>query len=192
MSREYDLYLEQHKANVAKGFYWIRENLPEILKMYYGPEGDLEHQICYAHDASKSDPEEYVAYDRYFYGGNRSYAVCQDFNYAWLRHIHQNGHHWQHWILRNDNPDEGEIILDMPFNYIIEMICDWWAFSWNSENLNEIFNWYEQHRDYMKLSPKTRNTVEDILEKIQLKLLAIELDVDSIEVVGEVENGETL
>nr|DAE02562.1 MAG TPA: hypothetical protein [Siphoviridae sp. ctmYS12] len=30
--------------------------------------------------------------------------------------------------------------MDMPYNYIIEMICDWWAFSWNKGNLQEIFN----------------------------------------------------
>lgn len=177
MSREYDLYLEQHRENVANGFHWIRENLPEVLKLYYGSEGDLEHQICYAHDYSKDDPEEYEAYDRYFYGGNRSYAVVQDFNYAWLRHQHRNPHHYQYWILRQDNPDEGEIILDMPVNYIIEMICDWWAFSWNSGNLKEIFNWYEKHKEYIKLSDKTRKEVDWILEKIREKLDEIDKEI---------------
>ena len=62
------------------------------------------------------------------------------------------------------------IIMDMPYNYIIEMICDWWAFSWVSGNLSEIFNWYDQHKDYMKLSDQTRKTVEDILSKIKEKL----------------------
>lgn len=58
----------------------------------------------------------------------------------------------------------------MPYNYIIEMICDWWAFSWNSENLNEIFDWYDKHKNYIKLSDNTRKTVEDILSKIKDKL----------------------
>ena len=31
MSKQYDLYLEQHRSNVAKGFYWIQENLITIL-----------------------------------------------------------------------------------------------------------------------------------------------------------------
>ena len=178
MSREYDLYLEQHKGNVRKGFEWIRENLPEVLKLYYGPEGDLEHQICYAHDYSKSEPDEYEAYDRYFYGGNRSYAVVQDFNYAWLRHIHYNPHHWQYWILRQDDPNEGEIVLEIPVNYLIEMICDWWSFSWSKGDLREIFNWYDQHKDYMKLGTKTRRTVEDILDKIREKLDLLDVEAD--------------
>lgn len=166
MSIQYDNYLTQHRGNVYKGFEWMRDNMPELIKGDY----HYEWQIGYAHDISKNDPEEYDAYDKYFYGGNRSFAVVQNFNKAWLRHIHQNAHHWQHWILINDNPDEGEIILDMPYNYIIEMICDWWAFSWNKGNLYEIFNWYDEHKDYMKLSDKTRQTVNDILEKLKTRL----------------------
>ena len=130
----------------------------------------MDWQIIFNHDHSKNEPDEYSAYDAYFYGGNRSYAVVQDFNRAWLTHIHRNPHHWQHWVLINDDPNEGEIVIDMPYEYIIEMICDWWAFSWNKGNLYEIFNWYDEHKDYMKLSEKTRNTVENILNKIKEKL----------------------
>ena len=85
MSLAYDLYLEQHKGNVAKGFKWIQENLPDLLIPINGV--SYEHQICYCHDLSKDDEEEYNAYDAYFYGGNRSYQVVKDFNYAWLHHI---------------------------------------------------------------------------------------------------------
>ncbi len=28
------------------------------------------------------------------------------FNTAWLKHIHRNPHHWQHWVLFEDNPSE--------------------------------------------------------------------------------------
>lgn len=166
MSKEYDLYLQEHRANVKKGLIWIRENLPEVLEAA-GKYSDLSWQIIMAHDLSKDDQEEYDAYDVYFYGRNRSYEVMQNFRYAWLRHIHLNPHHWQYWVLINDDPDEGEIIMDMPYNYIVEMICDWWAFSWKAENLTEIFKWYDEHKDYMKLSDKTRKTVEDILQKMR-------------------------
>jgi len=166
MSVSYDLYLEQHKGNVKRGFEWIRDNLPELLKGDF----DYEWQICMSHDQSKSDPEEYDAYDKYFYGGNRSYAVVQNFNFAWLRHIHLNPHHWQHWVLIHDEPDEDMTIMEMPYNYIIEMICDWWAFSWQKGNLEEIFKWYEDHGKYMKLHDKTRKTVESILEQLKDKI----------------------
>ena len=133
MSIEYDLYLQNHKVNVKKGFDWIKENLPDLIPKDDGI--DYEHQIGFEHDASKSDPEEYEAYDAYFYGGNRSYEVVQNFRYAWLKHIHRNPHHWQHFVLLNDSPEEGEIVLDMPYNYILEMICDWLSFSMANGNL---------------------------------------------------------
>ena len=62
------------------------------------------------------------------------------------------------------------VYLDIPYNYILEMICDWWAFSWQKDNLNEIFNWYDEHKAYIKMSPKTRKSVEAILEKMKEKL----------------------
>jgi hypothetical protein len=170
MSIGYDEYLIDHRNNVAKGFQWLKENLPDIIGK--DERGEMEWQICVNHDASKNHPEEYNAYDRYFYGsGNhRSYEVVKEFNLAWLHHIHHNPHHWQHWVLINDNPDEGEIVMDMPYIYIVEMVCDWWAFSWKKGNLNEIFGWYDEHKAYMKLSTKTRKTVEDILAKIKEKI----------------------
>ena len=150
----------------------MRENIPEIFNDI--PENDFsllhEFQIRYDHDKSKDLEDEYRAYDAYFYGGNRSFEVVQNFRYAWLKHIHSNEHHWQHWVLINDDPNEGEIIMDMPYNCIIEMICDWWAFSWNKGKLDEIFIWYEEHKNYMKLSEKTRNIVESILGLIKDKL----------------------
>lgn len=58
----------------------------------------------------------------------------------------------------------------MPHNYIFEMICDWWAFSWSKGNLSEIFSWYDEHSAYIKLAPKTREIVEDILWELRGRL----------------------
>ena len=164
MSVQYDNYLTEHKENVAKGFRWLQENIPEVIK------DDFKWQICFNHDVSKTDPEEYDAYDAYFYGNNRSYSAVQNFKKAWLRHIHNNPHHWQHWILINDEPKEGMVVIDMPYIYVVEMICDWWSFSWKKGDLNEIFGWYEDRKDYMKLSANTRRSVEYILGKMKNKL----------------------
>ena len=165
MSKEYDIYLNKHKENVRKGYNWLRTNLP---KLFENQEGYWE--IDFQHDQSKFNQDEYDAYDAYFYGGNRSYAVVNEFRRAWLLHIHRNPHHWQHWVLINDDPDEGEIVLEMPYNYIIEMICDWWSFSWQKGDLSEIFNWYDEHSIYIKLAPKTRKIVEDILWELRGRL----------------------
>lgn len=167
MSKQYDAYIQEHKENLTKGFHWIRENLPELLKE---DTDDIEHVVCFQHDQSKYDQDEYDAYDAYFYGGNRSYAVVQNFRRAWLSHIHKNPHHWQHWILHRDEPNEGMVVLEMPYKYVIEMICDWWSFSWKTGKLTEIFDWYNQHKDYMKLHDRTRSLVESILDTIKNKL----------------------
>lgn len=171
MSLEYDNYLKEHKVNVGAALVWLQDNLPEVLNCTDedGNDFDWEWQIILKHDASKSDPEEYDAYDNYFYG-NKSFENTQKFNLAWLHHIHVNPHHWQHWVLINDDPKEGIICLDMPYNYIIEMICDWWSFSFKTGNLSEIFNWYDKHKAHILLSDDTREIVEDILGKIRIKV----------------------
>ena len=164
MSAEYDSYIREHTSNVLKAAEWLETNIPELNVMVYAFNNLLHH------DESKWKDDEYQAYDVYFYGNARSTEIERNFNYAWLRHIHRNPHHWQHWVLINDEPEEGEKVLEMPYNYIIEMICDWWSFSWKTGNLYEIFDWYENHKKRMILSKNTRELVEQILGQIKEKL----------------------
>lgn len=100
------------------------------------------------HDMSKNTPDEYTPYDNYFYG-EQTPAI-------------------------NDEPKEGTILIEMPYPYIIEMICDWWAFSWIKGDLSEMFAWYKDHADYIKLHNNTRSIVEEILEMIRTKLTEVE------------------
>ena len=123
-----------------------------------------------AHDLSKYGAEEYSAYDNYFYG-KKTEDVKRAFDYAWLHHIHNNPHHWQYWVLIND--EDGTKALEMPEEYALEMVCDWWAFSHKSGNLKEIFDWYKSHKKNMILHEKTRKFVEDLLDKIK-KILETE------------------
>lgn len=170
MSAKYDEYLKNHRDNVKLGCHWIRDNLPGV----WDDSKDVLFNISSFHDVTKFTPAEYEAYDAYFYGEEKTPEVVEEFNKAWLHHIHYNPHHWQHWILINGDPNEGEIVLEMPYEYVIEMICDWWAFSWAKNNLHEIFEWYDEHKAHIKLHPNTRKTVESILEKIKNKLEEIE------------------
>lgn len=169
MSVMYDRYLSEHKANVANAYRWIENNLPEIIKNG-AVKAAAEYNVVFNHDHSKDKFDEYSAYDAYFYGGNRSYKVVNDFRKAWLLHIHRNPHHWQYWVLVDDDPKEGTIALPMDYEYIVEMICDWWSFSWKTGNLYEIFNWYEEHSKHIILHDSTRKIVVDILNKIKMKL----------------------
>ena len=179
---QYNAYLKQHIANVKQGFNWMKENLPEVLNEYNYIEetqyyGELE-EIIDSHDFSKytNIPDvdkyyeltvEYQPYAEYFYG-TKTPEVREAFDKAWLAHIHANPHHWQHWILHNDT--DGVKILDMPYVFIIEMICDHWAFSWRNNNLYEIFDWYNQNKEHIMFSERTRTTYENILSKLRDKL----------------------
>lgn len=168
MSLKYDEYIDEHKYNVYRAFRWLKKN--DVLKDFSEEVLQIALWLCESkHDETKRDEEEYDAYDKYFYGGNKSYAVVNNFNYAWLHHIHANPHHWQHWVLINDDLDKAEIVLDMPDEYIIEMICDWMSFSFKKGDINELFSFYESRSNYMKLSDVTRKKVEDILDKIRIK-----------------------
>lgn len=126
------------------------------------------------HDISKFLPSEFFPYVKYFYINERfekykiEYNKIEDdkkFNYAWLFHIKRNPHHWQHWVLLED---EGNIIpLDMPYKYIIEMICDWIGASKTQGYGNNIKEWYKKNKDKMKLSIKTRSLVEYIVDTME-------------------------
>ena len=157
-------YLAEHIGNVNKGLHWMLDN----LGLSQEEKSAIVEAMTHQHDASKYDKAEYDAYDKYFYGANKTYAVVESFNYAWLHHIHNNPHHWQYWVLLEDDPEEGlpYKTLMIPLPYIFEMIADWWTFSWKNNNLFEIFNWYAEHRDKQYINPESRKILERILEKI--------------------------
>lgn len=175
MSIQYDQYISNHKSAVTQAYDWFVRNTNDVLPKENLLKTAYRRVIVDEHDLSKMSKEEYSAYDEYFYGDEKNEEINNRFQNAWLNHIHKNPHHWQHWVLIND--DEGEVVLDMEHVYIVEMICDWWSFSWmkyretlNPESLQDIFKWYDDHKDTMKLSDKTRDTVEDILGKMWMAL----------------------
>ena len=174
---KYDAYLKTHRecVNHAISFFLNRldkTKLDDILPTLNTYE--LMINVC-RHDASKNSQEEYNAYDDYFYADKRTPEILQAFDYAWLHHLHNNPHHWQYWILKED---EGSVFnnsmivkpLEMPDIFILEMLADWWSFSWRNflsshdkNDLYEVFNWYNEHTDKMLLHENTKKKVEDIL-----------------------------
>ena len=188
MSLAYDQYLRHHVQNIHTGMTWIlnhidSKDLDDILPSLNKHE--LEKRAN-NHDLTKFMENEYVPYDNYFYhGGHNTKEGQKSFDEAWLHHIHNNPHHWQYWVLIDDDGDfsigSNKVkAIDIPDKYIFEMICDWWTFSWDKfqnnmaggtqpdyQNLYEIFSWYDDHKDKMILSSTSRNKVEDILSKLR-------------------------
>jgi hypothetical protein len=170
MSKEYDEYLKGHIGAVVDATLWMCRHLHAAFDGLAVVEVLEFSANVSTHDASKRSSEEYDAYDAYFYGDKDDDA----FNHAWLHHIHHNPRHWQHWLLMNDDgkyrdPDK-VIPLEMPKAYALEMVADWWSFSWRTGNLEEVFDWYEEHRDNIILHPKTREFVESVLDEIRERL----------------------
>lgn len=177
MSFQYDQYIERHRSKVLEAFRFIQTNLPELVaEEKFSDDQPLTIRVASFegliknHDMSKYSLEEYNAYDAYFYGNNKSYQVVEEFNKAWIYHIHNNKHHWQYWVLVRDEPNGDDKCVEMPYEYVIEMICDWWSFSWSGLNLYEIFDWYTEHEERIELHPNTRKLVTYILGELKKKL----------------------
>lgn len=124
------------------------------------------------HDLSKFRPSEIIPYANFFYGKESSkpkrnstgyYKPTdtgnQAFDFAWLLHQKRNPHHWQFWILPED--EGGVKVLEMPLKYAQEMLCDWWGASMAQGYGGECKNWYEANKGKMQLHPDTRKWIEE-------------------------------
>ncbi|MEN6581697.1 MAG: DUF5662 family protein [Armatimonadota bacterium] len=139
------------------------------------------------HDMSKLLPSEWYSYAEAFYGefgynfdsnyipyvtlGWSQSAVLRDrrgrhteamdrMDNAWLLHQHRNPHHWQFWVLRED--DGGTKCLPMPLTYVFEMVCDWKG-AGRALGKPDTRAWYEANRELMLLHPDTRRKVHWLL-----------------------------
>lgn len=165
MSDKYDDYLKDHLTNVRRGLSWMLDHFDNIPVS-----AGYLNRLAEKHDSSKFSNEEYDAYDEYFYDKDGKDEedkknIDEAFDYAWLNHIHHNKHHWQYWVLIEGEGKEKA--LEMPDEYVYEMVADWWSFSWKSGKLEEIFSWYDSHKDNMILHPVTKTLVESILDGIK-------------------------
>ena len=175
MGVQYDKYLEKHIDGVNRCYNWIMLNFtPEQIDNILPnlPEENILDVQFKMHDSSKRSSEEYAAYDQYFYHNGKGDAKKEaDFSKAWFHHIRRNPHHWQYWVYFDDDSpldsDNKLNAVEMEDRYILEMICDWWSFSWTSSNLFEVFDWYDSHKDKMVLGPETRQKVETFLTALK-------------------------
>jgi hypothetical protein len=133
------------------------------------------------HDVSKFSPDEFFPYVNFFYGNEivkKSRAETgyykptdtgdKKFDFAWLLHQKRNRHHWQWWILPED--EGGVKILEMVYPYNLEMLCDWVGagkaqgkFSPESDHYFETRKWYLRNKSKMQFHPETQKWIEQKL-----------------------------
>lgn len=129
------------------------------------------------HDWHKFLPGEWLPYARYFYGGsypsqdfsNRNpqfgsiltkERVQNEFDLAWLKHQRRAKHHWQWWVLRED--DGATKLLPMPDKYRREMLADWRG-AGMALGKPDTKGWYEATCKGRMLHPRTKAWVEERL-----------------------------
>lgn len=149
-------YLEKHIGGVKL----VWGNLKELVKPVISEETtNALDLIINDHDKSKYTSEEFNAYRQCFYPIQNEPVDISKFNIAWNHHQKCNKHHWQYWLLIEDSGKE--IILEMPFEYIIEMLCDWTSCSIIFNNVPSV--WYNENKDNIKFSKRTAILVEGLI-----------------------------
>jgi hypothetical protein len=146
-------YIEEHKDNVRQFAEWLRGQLPELFENI---DLDLFNEMIQEHDDSKFSEEEFEPYAQKWFGDGKKSLAYEE---AWKHHWTNNEHHPEFWL--------GE---DMPYIYILEMLCDWGSFSIKSGDFRELSDfYYSKARDdeEKNLSENTKVIIEEILEKIK-------------------------
>lgn len=126
------------------------------------------------HDLSKFRLSEFVPYARHFYGDIKrgrdetGYYKAGDtgdiaFDRAWLYHQHRNPHHWQYWVLTQD--EDKDKVLEMPYKYVVEMFCDWKG-AGRAQGTPNTYKWYKKHKDKMLLHKDTQKAIEILIYEL--------------------------
>ena len=122
------------------------------------------------HDWHKFLPDEWFPYVRYFYNPDGSARQHRDetgyykptdtgdkaFDIAWLRHQKRSWHHWQSWVLAEDEGDSR--LLEMDRHSLLEMVADWRG-AGRAQGTPDTWAWYKAHKDKLQLHPATRALV---------------------------------
>ena len=149
---DYKEYVVAHKERVKKFAELLLEKLPGLFENI---DTDDFMELIEEHDESKFSEEEFEPYAQKWFGDGKK---TPEYKAAWEHHYMNNEHHPEYWL--------GE---DMPYIYILEMICDWGSFSIASGNMKELSEFYfNKAKDdpEKNLSEATKEIIEDIISQI--------------------------
>lgn len=131
------------------------------------------------HDYSKFFPSEWGPYVRAFHnpdGSKRNIKtdsntidmnkISAEFAVAWNSHQKRNPHHWQWWVVLND--EDGMVALEMPDTYIREMLADWEGAGKAITGNADARGWYIRQYDKFIMHPNTRKAIEEYLNIVQV------------------------
>ena len=125
--------------------------------------GVIEEQLLF-HDQSKFSRVEFPAAVERFKAGDPNpnrYAA------AWLNHVHQNAHHWQHWLFPDGFSPRGSSVeagvMAMPEIYVREMVADWMGSSMAYTGSWDMTKWLVENMGRIRLHSRTAVMVRGLL-----------------------------
>lgn len=157
--KEYKEYVDEHVSNVKTAWELMKSSTDTMN--YINSIDDsvfiIVDNLISAHDMSKYGIDEWEPYRKNFYpiDEDEKEENISDFEKAWEHHYMNNLHHWDYWARTNS-------IDRMPFEFVIEMCCDWIAMSIKFGGT--AYSWYKKQKDIV-LGKKQKEWVENILKK---------------------------
>lgn len=172
---EYKRYIKSHKDTVSL----VWEELKK--EVYLNPETKEKiNRLISKHDMSKYSEEEFEGYRQFFYPEPGEEKNKELFDISWNHHNKRNPHHWEYWLLHKK---DGYRALEIPVEYVIEMLCDWTSMSVKFGNIPS--SWYEENKERIVLEEKTQRRVEELLSKADRVFRTIRRKMDVLVAVGE-------
>lgn len=150
-----------HIRNILVHKYWVFK---------YGCSMGIGWQ-CLWHDMSKFHPIEFFESIKYYLGDSSPIPHCKKikgYSLAWQHHKGCNPHHYEYWT---DNYDSGMTTIKMPFNYVLEMIADWFAAGRTYKGINfniddELEWWRNKKLQNPSIHHKTIMLIDEIFNII--------------------------
>lgn len=122
------------------------------------------------HDLSKYSPTEFLIGAKYF-TGEKSPNVLErqekGYSSSWIHHKGRNKHHFEYWV---DTTMEGFVPVEMPVNYVAEMLFDRIAAckTYNGKNYTDAapLAYYNRGYDARIMHELTRQRLELLLNML--------------------------
>lgn len=124
------------------------------------------------HDLSKFSCIEFWESVKYYQGTSSPIKECKrknGYSLAWQHHKGRNPHHYEYWT---DNSNGGTICIEMPYNYAVEMICDYLgaarAYLGNKFTYKGEYEWWmnKLNNKHPKIHGKTTKFVTSVLKAL--------------------------
>lgn len=122
------------------------------------------------HDLSKFSPTEFWESVRFYQGTSSPINAAKaelGRSLAWQHHKGRNPHHYEYWT---DKYDDGTVALEMPYKYVVELICDYLgaarAYLGDQFTYTGEYKWWLEKVKVAKIHPKTAKFITVVFDTL--------------------------